>query len=142
MSLNSRGFASRASPLPKLAFKQYLIRSANTYVGCFCLYLWLYIKSSCDTEIKFIAFNNICLKKIFLKGFIQADKVKYLLISLLYRVLMCFYLLYSTNVEISSGEQATTACVAQVIASLLHFLLFCSCWRNQSKDEALDPEVS
>lgn len=44
VSLNSRGFASRASPLAKLAFKQDLIRSANIYVGWFCHHIWLLYK--------------------------------------------------------------------------------------------------
>lgn len=51
-------------------------------------------------------------------------------------------LLYSTNVGIICGEQAIVGCVARVIAHLLCFLLFRSCWENQSKDEALDPEVN
>lgn len=83
------------------------------------------------------------LKKIiFLKKGIYSSQVKYLYISQLYRVLTCSNLLYSTNVGIICGEQAIAGCVARVIAHLLCFLLFHSCWENQSKDEALDPEVN
>lgn len=97
----------------------------------------------CEIKTKFIAFNHICLKKdFFLKGFIHVSKVKYLCISQLYMVLTCSNLLYSTNVGIICGEQAIVGCVARVIAHLLCFLLFRSCWENQSKDEALDPEVN